>query len=141
MATSIPKTGSPINGRTVPIQIGDMVLNCFDTITLRPAMNEPSVEMQAFQGGDAVNVTADGGYQSSTYTCEYTQAIYDAIDQARADVTEQTITITNGDDVFTGTGIVSVSEGPTLRVNGTQVPTMTVTVNWTSVKEPTGIGA
>lgn len=134
---AIPKTGNPINGRTFPIKIGEITLNCFDTITLRPAMNEPSVEMQAFQGGDAVNVTADGGYQPSTYTCEYTQEIYEAIDQARADVTEQSITIGSSDS-FTGTGIVSVSEGPSLRVNGTQVPTMTVSINWTSVKAPTG---
>lgn len=133
---AIPKTGAAINGRTIPIQIGEVTLNCFDTIALRPAMNEPSVEMQAFQGGDAVNVSADGGYQSSTYTCEYTKATYDTIDQKRADVIEQTITITNGDDVFEGKGIVTVSEGPTLKVNGTQVPTMTVTINWTSVKAP-----
>ena len=141
MANAIPKTGSPINGRTIPIAIDDLTLNCFDTITLRPAMNEPSVEMQAFQGGDAVNVTADGGYQSSTYTCEYTKALYEAIDQSRADVIEKTVTITNGDDVFTGKGLVTVSEGPTLKVNGTQVPTMTVTINWTSVKAPSGTGA
>lgn len=133
---AIPKTGAAINGRTIPIQIGEVTLNCFDTIALRPAMNEPSVEMQAFQGGDAVNVSADGGYQSSTYTCEYTKATYETIDQNRADVIEQTITITNGEDVFEGKGIVTVSEGPTLKVNGTQVPTMTVTINWTSVKAP-----
>lgn len=133
---AIPKTGAAINGRTIPIQIGNVTLNCFDTIALRPAMNEPSVEMQAFQGGDAVNVSADGGYQSSTYTCEYTKETYETIDQNRADVIEQTITITNGEDVFEGKGIVTVSEGPTLKVNGTQVPTMTVTINWTSVKAP-----
>lgn len=139
MATDIPKTGAARNGRTIPIQVGDVTLNCYDTIALRPAMNEPSVEMQAFQGGDAVNVSADGGYQSTTYTCEYTKATYEKIDQDRADVLEKDITIGSGEDVFTGTGIVTVSEGPTLRVNGTQVPTMTVTVNWTSVKAPSGV--
>lgn len=142
MAGTIPKTGEARNGRTVPITLGTIgTLNCTDTVGLAPAMNEPSVEMQNFQGGDAVNVTVDGGYQSSTYTCEYTKTMYEAIDQARADATELEITIGTDDDAFTGTGLVSVSEGPTLNVNGTSVPTMTVTVTWTMTKAPSGVGA
>jgi hypothetical protein len=93
-------------------------------------MNEPSVEVQPFQGGDAVNVTADGGYQSITVTCEYSKEKWEAIDAIRAAAEPVDITLPD----FTGQGIPVVSEGPTLAVNGTAVPTMTITINWTSTK-------
>lgn len=127
---AIPTTGAAQNGRAKEIQIGEKTVNCYENVPLAPAMNEPSVDVQPFQGGDAVNVTADGGYQSVTVTCEYDKEIWEYIDGVRAAATPVDVTLPD----FTGTAIPSVSEGPTLSVNGTSVPTMTITINWTVTK-------
>lgn len=131
---NIPTTGGAVNGRTQAITIGSQTVNCYDTVPLAPAMNEPSVEIQRFQGGDATSITADGGYQTTTLTCEYTAAIWSAFNTARANATPQPVTLPD----FTGSAIVTVSEGPTLTVAGTAVPTMTVSLNWTSTAAVTG---
>ena len=112
------------------IKIGDLTVNCYESVPLAPAMNEPSVEVQPFQGGDAVNVTADGGYQSISVTCEYSKTNWEAIDAIRAAAEPVEVVLPD----FTGEGLPSVSEGPTLSVNGTSVPTMTITINWTTTK-------
>ena len=126
----IPTTGTAQNGRTKEIKIGNISVNCYENVPLAPAMNEPSVEVQPFQGGDAVNVTADGGYQSITVTCEYSKTNWEAIDAIRAAAEPVEVVLPD----FTGNGLPSVSEGPTLSVNGTAVPTMTITINWTTTK-------
>ncbi|MBO5680203.1 MAG: hypothetical protein J6T08_00675 [Lentisphaeria bacterium] len=131
---AIPKTGSAQNGRTKEIKIGDITVNCYENVPLAPAMNEPSVEVQPFQGGDAVNITADGGYQSITVTCEYSKANWEAIDAIRASATPVEVVLPD----FTGDAIPAVSEGPTLTVNGTAVPTMTITINWTTTADVAG---
>ena len=127
---AIPTTGTAQNGRTKEIKIGSITVNCYENVPLAPAMNEPSVEVQPFQGGDAINVTADGGYQSIPVVCEYSKANWDAIDAIRAAAKPVEIVLPD----FTGQGIPVVSEGPTLAVNGTAVPTMTITINWTTTK-------
>ena len=131
---AIPKTGSAQNGRTKEIKIGDITVNCYENVPLAPAMNETSVEVQPFQGGDAVNITADGGYQSITVTCEYSKANWEAIDAIRASATPVEVVLPD----FTGDAIPAVSEGPTLTVNGTAVPTMTITINWTTTADVAG---
>lgn len=133
---AIPKTGTPTNGRTHEIKVGEITLNCTDEVPMAPAMNGPSTEVQAFQGGDYLAVTVDGGYQSTTVTCEYSKENYDKIDQNRADGIAQAVTL--GTSGFTGTGIVSVSEGPAIPANGSRIPTMTVQIDWITTKTPTG---
>lgn len=142
---AIPKTGAPVNGRTFEITLtpkggsGTAIsLNCYQEVAVAPAMNSPSVEIEPFQGGDSVSVTADGGYQNLTYTCEYSKENYDLIDTARANV--DTWSATLGADGFTGEAIVTVSEGPTLPVNGKRVRTMTVQLDFLNTKAPT-VGA
>lgn len=137
---SIPTTGSAVNGRTFEITLTPkspstgtgIVLNCTGDIPAAPAMNAPSTEVQNFQGGDYTAVTVDAGYQSSTFTCEYSKTNYDAIDLARAKGNLYTVAL--GSNGFTADAVVTVSEGPTLTANGTKVQTMTVQCDWTSTK-------
>lgn len=129
---AIPTTGQPTNGRTYEITVGTHVLNCTEDVPMMPAMNGPSTEVQAFQGGDYLAVTVDGGYQSTTATCEYDKTIYESLDQARAD--GKVLDVKLGNDGFSGKGIVSVSEGPSIPANGNRIPTMTVQIDWTSTK-------
>lgn len=136
----IPKTGDPINGRTLEITVTPsggtaIILNCTEEVPIRPAMNSPSTETQAFQGGDYIAVTVDGGYQSTTATCEYRKADYDALDQARAN--GNTCTVQLGEDGHSGDALVTVSTGPTIVANGKRIPTMTVQIDWTTAKDLT----
>ena len=133
----IPTTGAPVNGRTQKVSItpeggSEIVLNCTEDVPIAPAMNSPSVEVQTFQSKDYTAFTQDGGNQSQTVTAEYTKTNYDTLDAARA--AGKTCTVTLGDDGFTGTAVVTVSEGPAIPAGGKKVPTMTVQIDWTSSK-------
>lgn len=137
---AIPQTGEATDGRKYEISITPpdsdvFVLNCSGDIATAPGQNDPSVEVQTFQGGDYTSVTQDGGYKPSTYVCEKTKDLYEKIDQLRANKTVCAITL--GGDDFTGEGLVNVSEGPTIPVNGKKIETMTVQITWTSTKKPT----
>lgn len=137
----IPTTGSPVNGRTQKVSITpnggqEFILNCTEDVPIAPAMNGPSVEVQPFQGGDYTSFTQDGGYQSMTVTAEYTKTYYDTIDSTRA--AGKTCTVTLGEAGFTGTAVVTVSEGPTISANGNKIATMTVQIDWTSSKSTAG---
>lgn len=140
----IPTTGAPVNGRTQKVSItpeggSEIVLNCTEDVPIAPAMNSPSVEVQTFQGGDYTSFTQDAGYQPTTITAEYTKTNYDTLDAARA--AGKTCTVTLGDSGFTGTAVVTVSEGPTITAGGKKVPTMTVQIDWTSSKDVSaGVG-
>lgn len=138
---TIPATNvsAPTDGRQYEITVtppdGDAItLNCSGDIATAPGQNDPSVEVQIFQGGDYTAVTQDGGYKPSTYVCEKTKTLYDTIDQLRAD--NQICTITLGGDDFTGEGLLNVSEGPTIPANGKRIETMTVQITWTNTKKP-----
>ena len=137
----IPTTGSPVNGRTQKVSITpsggqEFILNCTEDVPIAPAMNGPSVEVQPFQGGDYTSFTQDGGYQSMTVTAEYTKTYYDTIDSTRS--AGKTCTVTLGEAGFTGTAVVTVSEGPTISANGNKIATMTVQIDWTSSKSLAG---
>lgn len=136
----IPTTGAPVNGRTQKVSITpeggqEFILNCTEDVPIAPAMNGPSVEVQAFQGGDYTSFTQDGGYQSITVTAEYIDTQYETIDETRA--AGKTCTVKLGEEEgFTGTAVVTVSEGPTIAANGKKIATMTVQIDWTSSKTP-----
>lgn len=136
----IPTTGQPVNGRTQKVSITpdggeEFVLNCTEDVPIAPAMNGPSVEVQTFQGGDYTSFTQDGGYQSMTVTAEYTKTYYDTIDSTRA--AGKTCTVKLGDEGFSGTAVVTVSDGPMIAANGNRIATMTVQIDWTSSKAAT----
>lgn len=152
-------TGPSQNGRTnklmatlldaVPagttVTNSTIYFNGADTVPLQPAMNEPSVEPQPFQNGDATNVTVDGGYQADTIVCEYNAVDYASIDAARAAGLRWKVQRLVG-GTATDTGIatmLTVSEGPTLTVNQVSVPTMTVTISYTGTAQNKldGLGA
>lgn len=135
----IPETGNATDGRKYEITItppaGDaFTLNCSGDIATAPGQNDPSTEMQIFQGGDYLAVTQDGGYKPSTYVCEKTKELYEKIDQLRAD--KAICNITLGGDDFTGTGILNVTEGPTIPVDAKKIETMSVQITWTNTKKP-----
>ena len=135
----IPTTGAPVNGRIQKVSITpeggqEFILNCTEDVPIAPAMNGPSVEVQAFQGGDYTSFTQDGGYQSITVTAEYIDSQYKTIDETRA--AGKTCTVKLGEEGFTGTAVVTVSEGPTIAANGKKIATMTVQIDWTSSKTP-----
>lgn len=137
---AIPTTGEATDGRKYEITVTppngtSFTLNCSGDIATAPGQNDPSTEMQIFQGGDYMAVTQDGGYKPSTYVCEKTKALYDQIDQLRANKTICDITL--GGDDFSGEGILNVTEGPTIPVQGKRIETMTVQITWTSTKAPT----
>lgn len=135
----IPTTGAPVNGRIQKVSITpeggqEFILNCTEDVPIAPAMNGPSVEVQAFQGGDYTSFTQDGGYQSITVTAEYIDSQYETIDETRS--AGKTCTVKLGEDGFTGTAVVTVSTGPTIAANGKKIATMTVQIDWTSSKTP-----
>ena len=137
----IPTTGAPVNGRTFKISVTpeggtEFILNCTEEVPLWPAMNAPSVEVQAFQGGDVTTFTQDGGYQPLTVTAEFVETQYETIDETRA--ASKTCAVKFGDDGFTGTAVVTVQTGPTLPANGKKVPTMSVQFDFISSKSPAG---
>lgn len=133
-----------LNGRTNKLTLtpmgsstegSEIVLNLTEDVPLRPAMNEPSTEVQAFQEGDYVSVTADGGYQNDTATAEFKIEDYEAIDEARANGNLWLVKRT-GDVSDNGiAAMVSVSTGPTLTVNRVAVPTMTVTIAYVGTQQ------
>lgn len=136
----IPETGNATDGRRYEITItppsGDaFTLNCSGDIATAPGQNDPSTEMQIFQGGDYLAITQDGGYKPSMYVCEKTKELYEKIDQLRAD--KAICNITLGGDDFTGTGVLNVSEGPTIPVDSKKIETMSVQITWTNTKKPT----
>lgn len=138
----IPTTGGPVNGRTQKVSITpeggqEFILNCTEDVPIAPAMNGPSVEVQAFQGGDYTSFTQDGGYQSMTVTAEYTKTYYDTIDSTRAAGKTCTVKLGEDEDGFTETAVVTVSTGPTIAANGKKIATMTVQIDWTSSKSLT----
>lgn len=130
-------TGEATNGRTATITVGGTTLNCIDDVPLAPAMTAPEKEVQKFQQGDAVNITGDGSYEDTTITCEYDSAAYTAYDTNRTDATAVECTLPG----FSGEAIPYISEGPTVTAGGSAVPTMTVTLMWTTTKTPSGGGA
>lgn len=130
-------TGEATNGRTATITVGTYTLNCIDDVPLAPAMTAPEKEVQKFQQGDAVNITGDGSYEDTTITCEYNATAYNAYDANRTDATDVDCTLPE----FSGKAIPYISEGPSVTAGGKIVPTMTVTLMWTTTKAPTAAGA
>lgn len=129
-------TGAATNGRTASITVGEYTLNCIDDVPLAPAMTAPEKEVQKFQQGDVVNITGDGSYEDTTITCEYNSAAYGEFDTNRTDAEAVTCTLPQ----FSGQAIPYISEGPTVIAGGSAVPTMTVTLMWTTTKAPSGGG-
>ena len=134
---AIPALGEPINGRTQEVKIGTHSVNCTGDVPLRPAMTEPSSEIQKFQNGSYVATEVDGSYGSSTVTCAYDEEIWEYCDTQRANGTPVECVLPGG---FTGEAIPSVTEGPTIIATGTRIAQMAITLTWVSAKTPTGTG-